>query len=288
MLIKRFITIVSIGLLLQSVAYARTSSCITGDAKYLLEKSHTYIKEINAAAKKYKVDPHLIRSVIAIESCYNHKAVSHAGAEGLMQLMPATAERFGVDDSFDSQQNVFAGAKYLRFLQRRYKGDLTKVLAAYNAGEGRVDRYGGVPPYKETQQYVKHVTATYQKLRLVNKPKPKPKAIPVKKRVVVKRLVQHKAVLARPRVAANSRRVATAKPLVVRSRRVAVKPRVVKRKPNSRNRQQVRNIPIKPWGKPGRQGIAVLRQRAPHLFKRQYLVPKNRLRLKNSFASRQR
>ncbi|HIQ07867.1 MAG TPA: lytic transglycosylase domain-containing protein, partial [Thiotrichaceae bacterium] len=150
MLKKRLTPFIVMGLLLNTLAHARTSSCITGDAAYLLEKSQPYLVEITAAAKKHKVDPHLIRSVIAIESCYNKKAVSHAGAQGLMQLMPATAERFGVDDSFDSKQNVFAGARYLRYLHLRFKGDLSKILAGYNAGEGRVDRYNGVPPYKET------------------------------------------------------------------------------------------------------------------------------------------
>jgi soluble lytic murein transglycosylase-like protein len=144
---------------------ASASSCIKADANAILSKAKMYQKEIDTAAKKYRVDSHLIRSVIAIESCYKLKAVSTAGAQGLMQLMPDTADRFGVKDSFNSSQNIKAGTRYLRFLQLRYKGDLTKVLAAYNAGEGKVDRYQGIPPYKETQQYVKNVMAVYKKLR---------------------------------------------------------------------------------------------------------------------------
>jgi hypothetical protein len=102
--------------------------------------------------------------VIAVESCYNARAVSPAGAQGLMQLIPATADRFGVTDSFDIKQNINAGTKYLRFLSKRFNGDLRKVTAGYNAGEGRVDQYNGVPPYKETRNYVKNVLRIYGEL----------------------------------------------------------------------------------------------------------------------------
>ncbi|MEE9351035.1 MAG: lytic transglycosylase domain-containing protein [Thiotrichaceae bacterium] len=153
-----------IALLLLSTTVS-ASNCINADANKILSKAKIYQKQINAAAKKYRIDSHLIRSVIAIESCYKLKAVSTAGAQGLMQLMPDTADRFGVKDSFNASQNIKAGTRYLRFLQLRYKGNLTKVLAAYNAGEGKVDRYQGIPPYKETQTYVKNVLAVYKKLR---------------------------------------------------------------------------------------------------------------------------
>jgi len=109
------------------------------------------------SSRKYSVDSNLIRAVIAVESCYNSRAVSPAGAQGLMQLIPATAERFGVSDSFNVEQNINAGTKYLRFLLKRYNGDLRKATAGYNAGEGKVDRYNGIPPYKETRNYVKQV-----------------------------------------------------------------------------------------------------------------------------------
>ena len=158
-------TLLLTSVLLAVATPAYAVGCITASASAILNKSKRYQKPIASAAKRYKVDPNLIRSVIAIESCYNRKAVSHAGAQGLMQLMPDTADRFGVKDSFNPSQNIHAGTRYLRFLQQRYKGDLAKVLAAYNAGEGRVDHYKGVPPYKETRHYVKNVTAVYHKLR---------------------------------------------------------------------------------------------------------------------------
>jgi len=113
---------------------------------------------------KYSVDANLIKAVIAVESCYNRLALSPAGAQGLMQLIPATADRFGVSDSFNAAQNINAGTRYLRFLLKRYQGDLKKTTAAYNAGEGKVDRYKGIPPYKETQNYVKKVLRIYGEL----------------------------------------------------------------------------------------------------------------------------
>ena len=158
------VTLLSITFSPVQTALASKSGCIEVDKSKLMIKSQPFNKQINLASRKYAVDAYLIRSVIAIESCYQRKAVSSAGAQGLMQLMPDTAARFGVRDSFDSAQNINAGTKYLRFLQLRYKGELTKVLAAYNAGEGRVDYYKGIPPYKETRLYVKNVLATYKKL----------------------------------------------------------------------------------------------------------------------------
>ncbi len=165
-------------------ALAGKGGCIKVDKSKLMMKSQPYNEQINLASRKYAVDAYLIRSVIAIESCYQQKAVSSAGAQGLMQLMPDTADRFGVSDSFDSAQNIDAGTKYLRFLQRRYKGELTKVLAAYNAGEGRVDYYKGIPPFKETRLYVKNVLATYKKLTYKSKWASAPqKAVTKKKKV---------------------------------------------------------------------------------------------------------
>jgi soluble lytic murein transglycosylase-like protein len=99
----------------------------------------------------------LIHAVIRQESGYDPYAVSHKGAKGLMQLMPATAKRFGVKDVFDPAENVQGGVKYLRQLLDRYDGDRRLALAAYNAGEGAVDRFGGVPPYRETQDYVDRI-----------------------------------------------------------------------------------------------------------------------------------
>jgi soluble lytic murein transglycosylase-like protein len=112
-------------------------------------------------ADRHQIDPALVVAMIEAESNWNPRAVSSRGAQGLMQLIPATAERFNVGDVFDPAQNVEGGVKYLRWLLERYDGDLEKTLAAYNAGEGAVDRAGGVPDYAETRAYVKKVTDAY-------------------------------------------------------------------------------------------------------------------------------
>ncbi|MGM0844325.1 MAG: lytic transglycosylase domain-containing protein [Bacillota bacterium] len=116
---------------------------------------------INKAAQKYNIPTKLISSVISQESNFNPDAVSHAGASGLMQLMPATARGLGVTDIFDPEQNVFAGTKYLRQMMDKYNGNLEMALAAYNAGPGNVDKYDGIPPFKETMQYVQKVSQKY-------------------------------------------------------------------------------------------------------------------------------
>lgn len=113
---------------------------------------------VRQAGERHNVDPGLIQAVIRQESAYNPFAVSRKGALGLMQLMPFTAKRFGVKDVFDPAENVDGGVKYLRYLLDRYDGDHELTLAAYNAGEGAVDRYSGVPPYEETQDYVERVS----------------------------------------------------------------------------------------------------------------------------------
>jgi soluble lytic murein transglycosylase-like protein len=109
------------------------------------------------------VDPRLIHAVIWQESKYKPSAESHAGAQGLMQLMPAAAQRFGCEDRNDAESNVTAGTKYLRWLLKRFDGNVTLALAAYNAGEGNVDKYEGVPPFGETQAYVRIITGRYGK-----------------------------------------------------------------------------------------------------------------------------
>jgi soluble lytic murein transglycosylase-like protein len=111
------------------------------------------------SAQKHGMDPALIKAVIRAESNFNHQAVSPKGARGLMQLMPATASSLQVDDSFHPEKNIDGGVRYLRYLLRLFNGDLRLALAAYNAGEKAVLRYGGIPPYRETQQYVQRVMA---------------------------------------------------------------------------------------------------------------------------------
>ena len=113
----------------------------------------------------YALDPKLVLSVIAVESNFNTKAASPKAAMGLMQLIPDTAERFNVRNAFDATQNLRGGMRYLRWLLSYYRGNLSYVLAAYNAGEGRVDRYQGVPPFPETRAYVKRVTGLYGSAR---------------------------------------------------------------------------------------------------------------------------
>jgi soluble lytic murein transglycosylase-like protein len=116
-----------------------------------------YQAEISAAARDYGVDEAIVRAIIHAESAFNPNALSRVGAQGLMQLMPATARRFGVGNAFDASQNIRGGVQYLAFLLKRFNGDLTLAAAGYNAGEGAVDKYKGVPPYSETQRYVQRV-----------------------------------------------------------------------------------------------------------------------------------
>ncbi|HKG96499.1 MAG TPA: lytic transglycosylase domain-containing protein, partial [Pyrinomonadaceae bacterium] len=110
------------------------------------------------------VDPRFIHAVIWQESKYVTQARSHAGAQGLMQLMPATAKRFGCDDPNDPVSNIQAGTKYLSWLLKRFSGNVELALAGYNAGEGAVDKYDGIPPYNETQNYVKIISKRYGKI----------------------------------------------------------------------------------------------------------------------------
>ncbi len=128
---------------------------------YRLRRSYNgeWDQHIAAATSAYGVSLDLVRAIIQVESDYDHLARSSKGAQGLMQLMPATAERFGVGDPFDPRQNIFGGVQYLRILLDMFGGDIVLAAAAYNAGENAVIRYSGVPPYRETRNYVEKVQA---------------------------------------------------------------------------------------------------------------------------------
>jgi soluble lytic murein transglycosylase-like protein len=124
-----------------------------------------YAAEIRAAAQQHGVDEAVVRAIIHAESSFNPNALSRVGAQGLMQLMPGTARRFGVNNAFDATQNIRGGVQYLAWLLRRYNGDLTLAAAGYNAGEGAVDKYKGVPPYSETRLYVQRVRVLADRYR---------------------------------------------------------------------------------------------------------------------------
>ena len=148
----------------KKVVIRYSSNCINWSAVQINRESKRFDKIISKNSKKYRVDSNLIKAVITAESCFKTKALSHKGAQGLMQLIPATARRFGVTNSYKPEQSIRAGIRYLKFLIDRFKGNLKKVIAAYNAGEGKVDKYKGIPPYKETRLYVKNVLKVYKKL----------------------------------------------------------------------------------------------------------------------------
>ena len=125
----------------------------------------SYAAEIKAAADQFGVEEAIVRAIMHAESAYNPNALSRAGAQGLMQLMPATAARFGVANAFDPGQNIRGGVQYLAWLLKRFNGNLTLAAAGYNAGEGAVDKYNGVPPYNETRRYVDRVGVLAERYR---------------------------------------------------------------------------------------------------------------------------
>lgn len=126
------------------------------------KREHRYDAYIREAATLYQLPEPFLRAVMRVESGFQPYAVSPDGAMGLMQLMPATAKSMGVIDAFEPRQNTLGGARFLRVLANRFKGDLVLTIAAYNAGQGAVERHGGVPPYRETRRYVKRILGQYQ------------------------------------------------------------------------------------------------------------------------------
>lgn len=143
---------------------SQPKGCATWSKSKILEKSSSFRDFIKQETANQPISPELVTAIIVSESCFKGRAISRAGAAGLMQLMPATAKRFGVKDRFNRQQNIRGGIQYLSFLTKKFSHDLTKVIASYNAGEGAVQRYGGVPPYKETKQYLVNVMHVYKTL----------------------------------------------------------------------------------------------------------------------------
>ncbi len=149
------------------------SGCVASSSasiNYVDKQQDTYsagqqpvISLVYKLAPEYQVDPDLVLAIISVESAFNSRAVSSKNAQGLMQLIPATAQRFQVKDSFDPEENIKGGLAYLRWLLAYFKGNVAWVAAAYNAGEGAVEKYRGIPPYPETVNYVDKILQRYQK-----------------------------------------------------------------------------------------------------------------------------
>jgi soluble lytic murein transglycosylase-like protein len=154
--------LIAVGGVIGAAALARSkphsSVAVTMEDFRPIPAHKAYDHIIQEAAAKYNLDPDLIRAVMRAESAFNPHAVSRVGAQGLMQLMPALAAEMGVQDPFDPYQNVMAGARYLRELLDAHRGNLPLTLASYNAGPGNVKRYKGIPPFRETRDYVKKIT----------------------------------------------------------------------------------------------------------------------------------
>ncbi len=156
---------------IRRITYSFMETCFACGAKpgvnfgTLRLNTAAYQQEIATAAREFGVEEAIVRAIIHAESSFNPNALSRVGAQGLMQLMPATARRFGVGNAFDASQNIRGGVQYLAWLLKRFNGDLTLAAAGYNAGEGAVDKYRGVPPYSETQRYVQRVGVLAERYR---------------------------------------------------------------------------------------------------------------------------
>lgn len=155
----------------RTIKYSFMETCFACSAKSGVNfgsirlNTEAFRNEIATAAQQFGVEEAIVRAIIHAESAYNPNALSRVGAQGLMQLMPATARRFGVTNAFDASQNIRGGVQYLAWLLKRFNGNLTLAAAGYNAGEGAVDKYKGVPPYSETQRYVVRVGQLAERYR---------------------------------------------------------------------------------------------------------------------------
>jgi soluble lytic murein transglycosylase-like protein len=145
--------------------YASDPKCQQLDWERIPLNRQAFSEEIQAAAEVFTVEESLIRAIIHAESAYQPEALSPKGAQGLMQLMPATEKELGVDDVFDPVSNISGGTRYLSDLLREFDDDVSLAAAAYNAGPGAVRKYGGIPPYKETKEYVRRIKILYRRYR---------------------------------------------------------------------------------------------------------------------------
>jgi soluble lytic murein transglycosylase len=143
--------------------YNKFTSTKNKDIKIHKQKTNSYHRIISNKSKKYEIEPSLVCAVIKVESNWDSKALSRKGAKGLMQLMPSTAKDMNVKNPFDPEENIEGGIRYLRYLLDKFNGDITLALAAYNAGPKKVEQFRGIPPIKETKQYVKRVLSIYNK-----------------------------------------------------------------------------------------------------------------------------
>jgi len=148
----------------RGVSSGTSASASQGNRLYFTR----YHSIIQKHSSKYKLDHKLVSAVVQVESQFNPNAISRTGAVGLMQLMPSTAMQLGVADPYDPSQNIEGGTKYLRYLVERFKGDVTLALAAYNSGPLNVEKYGSVPPFKETKRYIQKIYSIYKGKRKIN------------------------------------------------------------------------------------------------------------------------